>query len=849
MTEKAEGDVRVRRTVLAAVLVAVAVVGMACSSGGDGDDGGGEGADATATTLDVQVGEKGYGAVIRRTTDGVPHIVGADLRSVAFGQGWASGQDHACTLADQVMRVTSTRAEHLGPGVGNANVESDLAWKALGLAGRAAQEWPEQPEDVRELVTAFADGWNAQLADVGPTGVVGWCAGADWLRPVTPEELYLYARSITLQASGARLLPYLHSAQPPSGGAGPVAAPASTPVTDVGLAGPAMASNGWAIGSERSESGGGLLLSNPHFPWEGELRFWEVHLTVPGDLDVYGAQLVGLPGIAVGFNEGMAWTHTVSAGNRFTAYTVDLAPGDPTSYLVDGTPVPMTSEDVTVRVRRDDGGTEVRNWTVWRTEFGPVLDFPGIGWTEQRTLTYRDANIDNDEFLSQYLAILRAEDLDDMRAAQRRHQGVPLFNTIAVGADGEAWYADTSATPNLSPEAVAAYQQRLETDLIAATAAQARVVLLDGSSSRDRWVDVEGARDPGLVPWDGQPMTDRRDYLFNANDSFWLPNADHVLEGDYSPLHGTQATERSVRTRQNAVVLRDTSDSGPAGEGGLFDLAELRDAALADTAFTAVALKEELVGRCRAAAAAGPVEVPELSGPMGAPPLAAGPVDIAPACDVLAGWDSTFDVDSRGAVLWREAFGRLDQATLWAQPFDPAEPVATPSGLAPPPAEGPDPVPQVVARAVQVLERAGLPLDVPLGQVQIDGRVPDQRLPVPGGLGSEGITNVVSDAGGTPPSSSEPVPETPAAIAARSELTVAGTYPIVYGTSFLLAVEYTDDGPRASSILTYGQTDDRSSPLFTSQMRRFAAKDWKDVLYTDAAIREDPELEVTRVKG
>ena len=64
-----------------------------------------------------------------------------------------------------------------------------------------------------------------------------------------------------------------------------------------------------------------LLLANPHFPWEGELRFAEVQLTVPGQFDVYGANLLGLPGIGIGFTDGVAWTHTVSAGKRMTCTT------------------------------------------------------------------------------------------------------------------------------------------------------------------------------------------------------------------------------------------------------------------------------------------------------------------------------------------------------------------------------------------------------------------------------------------------------------------------------------------------------------------------------------------------
>ena len=69
-----------------------------------------------------------------------------------------------------------------------------------------------------------------------------------------------------------------------------------------------------------------MLLANPHFPWEGELRFWESHLMIPGEVNVYGAALTGLPGVQIGFNDAIAWSHTVSSGHRFTLYRYDLDP-------------------------------------------------------------------------------------------------------------------------------------------------------------------------------------------------------------------------------------------------------------------------------------------------------------------------------------------------------------------------------------------------------------------------------------------------------------------------------------------------------------------------------------------
>ena len=108
-------------------------------------------------------------------------------------------------------------------------------------------------------------------------------------------------------------------------------------------------------------------------------------------------------------------------------------------------------------------------------------------------------------------------------------------------------------------------------------------------------------------------------------------------------------------------------------------------------------------------------------------------------------------MDSRGAVLFREFMTRYNPGSLrragalFREDFDPLRAVATPRGLAPP-QPGNDPVLHNLARAVRVLEAAGLPLDVPLGQVQFAQRG-SRRIPIHGGLGTwEGIQNLVCPA-------------------------------------------------------------------------------------------------------
>ena len=808
----------------------------------------------TTTTTTTTLVPPRYEATIRRTTDGVPHISGATIDDVAYGQGWVNGEDHGCTLSDQVIKVLGRRAATLGPGAEGENVESDFAWRAIDIATIAAADFENVASDeVVAQFEAYTAGWNDQLADGGGEFDNGWCAGAEWVRPLEPVEVYTYARSVALQASSARLVDYIGSAQPPVDE--PVGLRRATSsdlsrfeqaVDGLGLNDAAsLGSNGWAIGRDRVEGAqGGLLLANPHFPWEGELRFAEAHLTVPGQFDIYGANLLGLPGIGIGFTEGLAWTHTVSAGKRMTGYNLTLDPTSPTSYLVDGAPVPMTATPTTIDILRADGTVDTETRTLWRSEYGPIIDFPGVGWTNGNVLTFRDANIDNNEFIEQYARMPAVQSIDDLVAVTAQYQGVPLFNTVATDSQGNTWYADSAATPNLSAEAEQLYIGKLFGDLITQIAYEQGLVLLDGSDSRFRWEVQPGARDPGLVPFTELPQVERSDYVFNANDSFWVPSAEFTLTGPYSIMNGEQGTALTMRTRQNAAVLGAANSTGLAGPDALFNAEEVRTAAFDNSARTAALLRQSAVAACQASTL---VELPDLLATDGTVSLPATTVDLTVACGVLAAWDGVYDLDRSGPMIWRETMGRFDAADLKRQgplfddAFDPANPTTTPSV----PAADTAPILQAMARAVQTITEAGFALDTTLGAAQFTERS-ETRIPIHGGNDREGVTNVVTWTSSS--TSSEPAPERGAPVAAGSSLRGEG-YQINAGTSFVMTVDYTGAEPAAWALLVYGQTGDRTSPLFDVQTEAFSNKAWRQVAFTDAQIEADPELDTYTVIG
>jgi acyl-homoserine-lactone acylase len=170
--------------------------------------------------------------------------------------------------------------------------------------------------------------------------------------------------------------------------------------------------------------------------------------------------------------------------------------------------------------------------------------------------------------------------------------------------------------------------------------------------------------------------------------------------------------------------------------------------------------------------------------------------------------------------------------------------VATPRQLAEGPSGGQAPIVVAVATAMGHLAAAGVALDAPLGAVQWAARG-DSRVPVHGGVEADGVMNILSPTAalgsGLPVDSLEPLPSTPAPVPGRPGL-VEGGYQVDYGTSFLMAVELTDDGPVGLGLLAYGQSGDPASPHHRDGTDAFAAKALRPLLFRDADIDADPQL-------
>jgi acyl-homoserine-lactone acylase len=330
-----------------------------------------------------------YSAEVRRTEYGIPHIKADDWGSLGYGYGYAYAQDNYCVTMGEIAKAAGRSAELMG---GQGDVGRDLLYRYLNGSKDEfrANFFDVQPQFARDLAVGYAAGMNRYLRETGvenlPEGEAG-CRGAAWVYEIDEIDLLQYLRLIGLAGSSDQgiIRDGILRVQGPDGdmlaaldqlgvepfpGRALAAAGRAIKPSEVG-------SNALAIGGDATQNGGGLLLGNPHQPWNGSGRWYEAHLTIPGEYDVAGASLQGLPWIGIGFTKDVAWTHTVDYSTRFTLYELKLNPDNPMEYEYDGQWREITSETVSVKVTQPDGSVTEEERTFYSSHYGLIVDLGG----------------------------------------------------------------------------------------------------------------------------------------------------------------------------------------------------------------------------------------------------------------------------------------------------------------------------------------------------------------------------------------------------------------------------------------------------------------------------------------
>lgn len=526
---------------------------------------------------------------------GVPHVFATDVEDAGYGFGWAQMHAHG----DAVLRLYGLARGRGAEYWGEEYLASDRLMTTLGIPESGAAGLAAQEPEFRRYLEAFAAGVNA-YASTHPERI------ADEVESVLPVEAADLLRHA--QRTGFIFLA-LNAGEPR------LVEPDGMPAEE------SAGSNAWAIAPKRSASGNALLLANPHLPWTiDELRFFEAHLVAPG-MNVYGAATLGLPVIAIGFNDRLGWTHTVNTFDGIDLYRLRLA-GD--GYRWDGAVRPFENERKTLRVRSADGTLRTEPLLVRRSVHGPV-----VRQDDTTALALRSVFLEQAGGLRQWWEMGRARGLAEFEAALRRLE-VPMFTVIYADREGHVLSLFNGRVPERPFGDFATWQRPVR-----------------GDTSATLWT--------ATLPYDRLPrvVDPPAGWVQNSNSPPWFTTMPSPLDPDAFPAY---LAPRGVNFREQRGIGMLRADSS-------ITLDELEAMRYATEMLLADRVLDELLPAARGARSAA----------------------VREAAEVLAGWDGRADADSRGGVLfglWAAAFRPHWSGRGFAEPWDPREPASSPSRLA-----------------------------------------------------------------------------------------------------------------------------------------------------------------------
>ena len=705
-------------------------------------------------------------------TWGVPHIYGQDAESLFRAMGWAQAASHGDLILKLYGQARGKAAQYWG----EQYLDSDRYVRTMGIPSRAEKWYEAQSPTMRRYLDAFAAGINAysqQNAD----------QIADRFEAVLP------LKGVDVLAHVQRVIHFNFVVNPQQISSQNLTAASFSP-----------GSNAWAIAPSHSASGNAMLLANPHLPWSDLYLWYETQLTAPG-IDAYGAALVGMPILAIAFNNNLGWTFTVNTFDGWDTYALTLAEG---GYRWKGGVRPFETETQTLKVKQADGTLRDEQLVIRRSIHGPV-----VGEKDGKAIALRVVGLDQPEIMAQFWDMARASNLQEFEKAVGRLQ-LPMFTIIYADREGHILHLFNGQVP-----------VRTQGDW------QYWRGVVPGDTAKTLWTKYHTYQDLPRV------LDPPSGWLQNANDPPWTTTFPPTINPDNYPAYMAPQF-MDFRAQRSAKMLMEDTQTGLThcapptpqswGEKHLIPprFGELEQAQKTEKLLVPPRIGE-LGGRSRKSCQIGFEEMiadkfssrMELADRILDDLIAAarqsGSKLAGEAADVLAAWDRKTEADSRGAVLFAVWARSLPTTNQFAIPWQPNSPLTTPDGLADP--TGAVKALTTAATTVKLLYGA---LDVPWGEVvrlgygQVD-------LPAQGGPGFLGIFRAI-----------DIVP------------TTGGRFQSVAGDSYIAAIEFSNP-VRAKVLTTYGNATQPGSVHIGDQLPLYVRNKLRPVWRTRQEIEANLE--------
>jgi len=404
---------------------------------------------------------------IVRNDDGIPHIYAETDEDAYFALGYVHAQDRFW----QMESMRRFGAGRLSEVLGEATLGADRWMRTLGLYRLAQAQVKALDDPVRQALDAYANGVNRWLEN--QSGLPSLEFAGLWYHPepwqvadslvwgkIMATRLAGNYRTEILRAQIARKI------APARVGELWPAYPADAPVTVAGLSGkstdillsglsalppwsigrPVGASNFWAVGSAKTDTGGAFLANDPHLGFSAPIMWYLARIKTPS-LSITGATVPGVPFHVLGVNSAIAWGVTSTQADSEDLFVEKLSAEDPQRYKVPGGDAAFESRQEIIKIK----GKADQTLTVRTSRHGPIISdlrsaarsLGDDGYVIALSATYLDGS---DTTTTAFYQLNRANSWQSFKASLR-HLHAPVLNTVFADTDGNIGYMTAGQIP------------------------------------------------------------------------------------------------------------------------------------------------------------------------------------------------------------------------------------------------------------------------------------------------------------------------------------------------------------------------------------------------------------------
>lgn len=445
---------------------------------------------------------------IVRDAYGVPHIFAKTDAEVAYGLAWAHAEDDFNTIQKSFLASKGM----LGMQTGREGATIDYIVSLLRIRELVDSLYESSiSRYYKNVLEGYCEGFNA-FARTHPKEVLEKRAF-----PITPKDVIAY--SVLQLAVGCGVDGALKKIY---GGNVDLAfdledAEEETPNAFDTPEG----SNAFAFNSRKTADGKVYLAINTHHPLEGQVAWYEAHLSSEQGWNIVGALFPGSPVIFTGVNENISWTHTVNHPDKLDIYQLEMNPANKLEYNVDGKWLQLEESTIKLKVKVPGFNLHMKKKAYWSI-YGPTVV------TSRGVFSIRTAGIMDIRGLEQWFWMNKSKNFSDFKRALKM-EAHPGYNIVYGDRYDTIYYLSNGRLPIREK----GYNWKST---------------LPGNTTKTLWTKFHPLED---LP---QVLNPPSGYVYNANHSPFNATSklDNIQQSNYDSLMGYETLDnnRSIRVME-----------------------------------------------------------------------------------------------------------------------------------------------------------------------------------------------------------------------------------------------------------------------------------------------------------